>query len=330
MVRQGSRLCHEGWLSRPDARALHGGGAPFPAHAGKDCVAQASLPAEMGIGKGPRLLLLALMGVAAAALGAATALVPAVAGSEAAPTVTAENVGLYGHYWRPASVQVAPGGAVQISNNTNVPHGVHWLNGPGTPECNGVIVGTKETESGTNWSGTCTFAAAGTYTFDCTVHGEAMKGTVTVGAEGVTTTSTTTTSTPTTSTTTTTPVIPTGAQTLLAGSAASALRFSSAAHGSRLLGTIDLGPQGAGARLDASAFAARGALGRRHGPQRVRVAHVAETSLPQGVSRFTLVLSSAARRALHARSRLRLTIQLQLEPSAGGGLTLTRALTVRR
>jgi len=287
------------------------------------------MPEEMGIGKGPRLLVLAALGAAIAALGVATALLPAVAGSETIPSITAYNApGFYGgHYWEPPSVKVAPGGSVQISNNTSVRHGVHWLSGPGTPECKGVVVGTTEAESGTNWSGSCTFAAAGTYTFDCTVHGEAMKGTVTVSPEGVTTTSSTTTSTPTSPTTPTTPA---GAQTLLVGPAASALRFSSAAHGSRILGTIDLGPPGAGARLEASAFALRGALGRRHGPARVRVAHVLESSLPQGVSHFTLALNPAARHALHARARLRLTIKLQLVPSAGGTLSLTRLLTVRR
>ncbi len=127
----------------------------------------------------------------AVALGAFV--LPAVANS-VVPSIEAVNEGgLYGtvHRWSPSQATVAPGGEVALSNPTAVAHGVHWITGPGTPECsNGVPVGTTEAASGTNWSGTCKFAQAGTYTFYCTVHGAAMSGTITVAIPGEPTAST--------------------------------------------------------------------------------------------------------------------------------------------
>ena len=74
-----------------------------------------------------------------AALGAATAVLPALAGSETIPAVEAVNVGggIYGeeHHWSPAQVAVAVGGTVSLSNPTEVKHGVYWVGGPSKPSC---------------------------------------------------------------------------------------------------------------------------------------------------------------------------------------------------
>jgi plastocyanin len=124
-----------------------------------------------------------LLTVAAAAF---LGLLPAVgSSSEPSPTVDAVNVGVYTHYWSPEAVAVNTGGVITIRNTTTVPHGVHWISTPATPVCSsGVPVGTTEISSGKEWSGTCTFTHAGTYTFYCTVHGPAMSGTVTVTTPG--------------------------------------------------------------------------------------------------------------------------------------------------
>jgi plastocyanin len=281
------------------------------------------LPGRVWIGNGARLAI-------AATLGVATVLLPAVASSETTPSISAENgPGVYEHRWEPSSVSVGQGGTVQISNSTSVPHGVHWLTGPGTPECSsGVPVGTTEAASGTNWSGTCTFAAAGTYTFDCTVHGSAMKGSIAVNGEGVptvsTATGTTTTGTPppTTSTGTASPPLQP------APSSPRRLNATPLAHGAHIGVTIDLGSQEAGSRLEISAFVSRTALGRRRGPASVRVGHAVESSLPQGVSHFTLKLSPAARHALRQRSRLRITVKLLIVAPDGASATATRTLTL--
>jgi plastocyanin len=109
---------------------------------------------------------------------------PAVAGSEPTPTIEAANEnGYYGerHSWRPSAATVTAGGGVNLSNPTVVNHGVEWKSGPATPSCSsGVPVGTTPAASGSGWSGTCTFAQPGVYTFYCTVHGGEMTGTITV------------------------------------------------------------------------------------------------------------------------------------------------------
>jgi plastocyanin len=127
-----------------------------------------------------------------ALLGVTVAILPAVA-SSAGPSIEAVNVGLYSHYWSPAQVSVAAGGAVTLSNSTEVAHGIEWRSAlkPTCEEGAGKIpVGTTATASGTKWSGTCTFTEAGTYTFYCTVHGPEMTGTVTVTIPGAPTATT--------------------------------------------------------------------------------------------------------------------------------------------
>src|SRR4051794_39877080 len=78
-----------------------------------------------------------------------------------------------GFYWRPSSVTLASGASATFRNPSNiVAHGLAWTGGPAQPSCSGVPVGS----SGTAWSGSCTFAEAGTYSFVCTVHPTEMKG----------------------------------------------------------------------------------------------------------------------------------------------------------
>jgi plastocyanin len=105
---------------------------------------------------------------------------PAVAGSET-PTIEARS----SIAWKPPSVTIGPGGEVKIVNNNMGTHGVEWKSGPATPSCtSGVPVGTTPAASGSNWSGSCTFAKSGTYEFWCTVHGAAMKAVVTATTAG--------------------------------------------------------------------------------------------------------------------------------------------------
>jgi plastocyanin len=112
-------------------------------------------------------------------------------------SVTAENIpgsGFYSeeeHRWTPPQVSVKSGGVVTISNPTKIRHGVHWINPPSEPACDsGVPVGETETVSSarTEWSGTCMFSKAGSYTYYCTVHGAKMAGTITVSGTPTATT----------------------------------------------------------------------------------------------------------------------------------------------
>jgi plastocyanin len=260
----------------------------------------------------------------AAALGAAVAVLPAVASSETSPTIEAANVGSYSHAWSPSQAAVAAGGVVALRNTTAVRHGVHWVSGPGTPECSGVPVGTTEEAAGTNWSGTCKFAQAGTYTFYCTVHGPEMTGTITVSSTGTTTATTTgtTTTSPTTTTTTTPSESPPGLP-LVGGPV---LRASQ--RGGSVRGSLEIGKAGAGGRLEIDVLAKRASLAKAKRSPRVRVGRFVRGSVSAGEVPFVVKLDAAARRALLRHRRLALLVRITLTPSYGEPFTVTRAIVV--
>jgi plastocyanin len=260
-----------------------------------------------------------------ALLGAAFIVLPAEAGSETTPpAVVAQNVGLYTHYWTPPSVSVEPGGTVEFSNPTEVPHGVHWVGTPaGDPECtSGVPVGTTETASGTKWTGTCKFAAAGTYTYYCTVHGASMSGKITVGTPSPTPTTPTN---PTTGPTGTTSAPTTGGGggtgTSPGATAISALKLGGAGHGGALHGSLQVSQAAAGGTLTI-------VLQARLGGHRVQVGRLRRSRVSAGPQSWTIALSAHARHALHARGRLALTAKVLLTPPTGAAVSLTRTLTL--
>jgi plastocyanin len=259
-----------------------------------------------------------------ALLGVAAAMLPAIASSETSPTVTAENIGgFYGeeHRWTPSQVTVNAGGVVTFSNPTEVKHGVHWISPPSTPTCDsGVPVGTTETETSarTKWSGTCTFAQPGTYTFYCTVHGSAMAGTVTVSPTTTTPTPTTTTGTTTTPTTETPPASPIVGSPLL----------RSSQHGTSVHGSLDISQAGAGSRLEVDLFASSASLARARHATRVRVGRFVRGSAPTGRQSFSVELGAKARRALSRRHRLALVVKITLVPVHGETTAFTRAVVV--
>ena len=140
------------------------------------------------ISVGPRARYLPLVAVLGAVLGGLPALATS-AGST--PTIN----GLESKMWSPKEVTIGTGGSVTFKNaSSTVMHSLKWLSGPEKPACTGTP------ESGqTNWEGSCTFSAAGTYDFFCTVHA-GMTGTVVVSSSGTTTTTTTGTTTTTATT----------------------------------------------------------------------------------------------------------------------------------
>jgi plastocyanin len=272
----------------------------------------------------------ALVLASIAVLGAAVVVLPTVALSETTPPgVVAENVGLYNHYWQPPSVTIEPGGSVEFSNPTGVAHGIRWFKTPaGAPACTaGVPVGTTETASGTMWQGTCTFAAAGTYTYYCTVHGAAMSGTITVGAPSSTPTGTSTGPTGTTVPTGTTPLPgagpPTGAATPTAGSALSTLRLGSAQHGTAVRGSLTIASTAAGGTLTV-------VLQAKLGGHRVQVGRLTRAHIAAGRQSWSIALSAKARRALRARGHLALLANVSLTAPGGSPVTLTRTLALHR
>lgn len=124
-----------------------------------------------------RLLVTVLLGVGVAVAFAAMSLA-------AEPTIEGTNSTAT---WTPTSAEVSQGGSVTFKNSSaSVPHGVHWVSVPETPSCGS---GVPIDEGKTNWSGSCTFTNAGTYSFRCFVH-PGMTGTVTVTGPAAPTVST--------------------------------------------------------------------------------------------------------------------------------------------
>jgi plastocyanin len=148
----------------------------------------------------PRNLLLFLL------LGTFVAVLPAMASSETVPSVEAVAHGVYaeGYAWSPTQATISAGGSVMFSTgSTSAPHGIIWTSSV-KPTCSSTVpVGAGN--SGEHWSGSCTFTQPGTYTFECSVHGREMSGTITVNATGTTTTMSVPAPTPTPTTTTPTP-----------------------------------------------------------------------------------------------------------------------------
>jgi plastocyanin len=294
-----------------------------------------------------RWLLLCL----AAVLGAAVVVMPALASSEGA-TVEAQTVssGYPYNRWTPMSVNINSGGQVTITNpSASVPHGVKWTGGPGTPSCSGVPGATAGLgASGTSWSGTCTFAKAGEYTFECTVHHAEMTGKVVVNAAGETTVTSTPTSTPgypppptgsgsgsgsgsVPGYETTIPQPPAGgsALALLAGSASSAVKVPVSQHGHDVRGSVAIAPAGAGARLEVDLFAHSAVLASAGHKALVRIGRLVVAHVRAGSVKFSVSLSRSARKALARRRRLAVTVHVALQSPSAKAVTLSRSVLLR-
>jgi plastocyanin len=259
-----------------------------------------------------------------ALLGVATAVLPAIASSETSPSITAhDEPGPYGygaHSWMPSTATVGSGGVVSFANpSSEVPHGLKFTGGPGTPSCAGIPAAANTEAGELNWHGECTFSTPGTYTFICTVHPGEMKGTIVVNANGTTTTTTTPT-TPTT-TTPTTPVEPSSGSPLLGSPT-----IRSSQHGGVVKGSLAISKSGAGDRLEIDVFAKSASLAKAGRSMRVRVGRLVRGSAPAGKLSFAVKLDAKARRALKRHRRLALTVKITLTPFYGEPTTLTRSV----
>jgi plastocyanin len=255
-------------------------------------------------------------------LGAAAAVLPAIASSEALP-VEAVNEGLYYHHWSNSTQTVAPGEAVKFNNpSATTPHGLKFTGGTAgaVPSCAGLPVAATTETGETNWQAQCTFSAAGTYTFVCTVHAE-MKGTITVGAGGPTTTTTAPTTTTPTPTTPTNPLEPLASAPLLAPPTIHASQ-----RGGAVKGSFEVAKSGAGDRLQIDVFVKSASLAAAGRSARVRVGHLARSSVAAGKLSFAVKLSARARGALKRHRRLALTVTVALTPSSGEPTTFTRSV----
>jgi plastocyanin len=244
---------------------------------------------------GRRLLLLALAGIAALqAAGVSVADQPTVEPAETAS----------GYAWKPSSVTVAPGGTIAFRNPGNVvPHGVHWTGGPEKPSCSGVPVD----EFGTSWSGTCSFAQAGTYTFVCTVHPEEMKGTITV-ASGETSPS---------------PSPGPGQPPAGESPVVETLQLAARQNGQVVRGSVTVSSASAGGTLAVELRAPRIALG-GHSKGTVLIGELRRPIPAAGRLPFAVHLRPVAQQALNRRGHLSLLVNTTVRPPSRGATTLTR------
>jgi plastocyanin len=251
---------------------------------------------EGGRRLGRRLLLLAFVSL--------SALQVAAVGLADVQTVEPAET-LSGFAWKPESVASAPGGTVAFRNPGNVvPHGVHWTGGPERPSCSGVPVD----EFGTSWSGACTFARAGTYTFVCTVHPEEMKGTITV-ATGETPP----------------PTAPAPGQPpgTAEGAVVETLQLAARQHGRVVRGAVTVSSAAAGGDLAVELRAAGTALG-GHGNGTVRVGELRRSVGGAGRLPFAVRLRLPAQRALNRRGPLSLLVKTTVRPPGGEPAAMTR------
>jgi plastocyanin len=256
----------------------------------------------------------------AAVLGVAAAVLPAVAASETAPSISAyDEPGIYGgHSWMPSTATVGPGGVVKFANPySEVPHGLKFTGGPATPNCSGIPAAASEEIGATNWHGECAFSTPGTYTFICTVHPGEMKGTITVNADGTTTTTPTTTTT----TTPTTPIEPPTVSPLL-----SSPSIRASQRGSAVKGSLDISKAGAGDRLEIDVFVKSALLAKSGHSTRVQVGRFARGSVSAGKLSFAVKLNARARKALKRHRRLALSVKIALTPFYGEPMTVTRSV----
>ncbi len=268
-----------------------------------------------------------------ALLGAGLAVIPAMATS--APSSTATVSGIETDMWSPMEVAITPGGTVTFQNtSSSVPHGVVWKSGPEIPACTGVPIN----EGATDWQGSCTFSKEGTYDYYCYIHGMKMAGSIYVNAAGTvpapTTPSTTTPSTTPTTTMGTMPMgtsPPTGAGPAGEGGSVgpldslsgSSVRLSSRQRGERIRGSVGVAQGGSKLTVEVLAATAQLAEARR---SQTRVGRLVRASLPVGRASFSVALDARARRALHQRRRLTVSVRLAL--IAPGGMVSTRATPV--
>lgn len=245
---------------------------------------------------GRRLLLLALVAAGILQL-------PAPGAADEAAVEPAETAS--GYVWKPPIVAAAPGGAVAFRNPSNiVPHGVHWTGGPEKPTCGGVPID----EFGTSWSGSCTFAQAGTYTFVCTVHPEEMKGTITV-ASGETGPPPAPGS----------PQPPAAAENHLIEE----LRLVGDQRGGTIRGAVAVSSAAVGGSFSVEIEAGRIALG-GHGKGSIPVGGFIRSLVRAGRNRFAVRLGPSALRALHSRGRLSTIVRIAVAPPSSTPVQMSR------
>ena len=209
------------------------------------------------------------------------------------------------------SVSIAAGGTVTFSYPTGASsHNVVFDTAQPT-SCQDI----PPSASPPGWTGSCTFDAYGTYTFHCGLH-SFMTGRVEVPDPN----------TPTTGTTGPPPTETGGTPPQGGGELTSpAVKVAARQRGVVVHGSVTT-PAGP-SDIAVTALAARSALASR--ARRVKVGSVSRRSTGTGKTSFALRVNRAARRALHRRHRLAVTLRIVVRPDAGVSFKKTVQVVLR-
>jgi len=242
--------------------------------------------------------------LAALAAGAGLALAVASAGADAPTTgaITAKDPYSFDNGSGGNSVTVAKGGTLTFSYPSPGAsmHSVVF-DGAG-PSC----ADLPSVPTSAPWSGSCTFDSYGTYTFHCGLH-SFMTGSVEVPDPNA----------PTTGTGGQPPPGgggPTGGELSPPG-----VRVPGRQRGVVVRGSVTT--PGGPSRIAVTALVAKRALASR--AKLVKVGSVSKRSTGTGRTSFALRVNRAARRALHRRHRLAMTLRIVVTPSAGSPVKKT-------
>jgi plastocyanin len=282
-------------------------------------------------------------------LGVAVAVLPPLAAGLSQPSTasfTARDFAWDVSGSNSTQVTIAQGGTVSFSYPAGASqHNADFGSGLQPSSCtqtagatSGSVPPVPHAPTAPGWSGSCTFNTPGTYTFFCDQH-PYMTGTIVVQGSGMTGTTGTTSSTGSTTTTdtTTTPTPPSttaGAGTPpttsgsggspLAGGAATAFAVAASQRGAAIRLSVKVSRAGAGGRLEVDVFATVRALTGAPSQRQTRVGRAIRTSLHAGVTRLSVPLDAAARRALNRHGQLALTIRMSVASPAGVSSSATR------
>jgi hypothetical protein len=281
----------------------------------------------------PRTLLLFAL---AAMLGAAVAVVPALAASpsEAKLEVNENCVEPDWPCWatpgssQPAStVTIASGGSVTFADSKTAVN-IAWT---GTaPTCESAVPVAPASPL-TGWEGKCTFAMPGTYTFESStlfndgVDNYTKYEVVAAGTTAAPSAPTTGESGSTPGTTTSGPA-PAG-ESPPGSPLAGAPKLSSSQRGSTVKGSLNVSKDGVGDRLEVDLIATTASLAQAGHITRV-VGRFVSASVSAGQQSFSVKLNSEARRALKRHRHLALKAKITLTPVHGEATSVTRTLTL--
>jgi plastocyanin len=238
------------------------------------------------------------LGLAALAAGAALALAVSSADADAPATasITAKDPYSFDNGSGASSVTIAQGGTVSFSYPKGSSlHNVRFDTQP--TSCSGM----PDVPAGPGWKGSCRFDSPGTYTFICGQH-YFMTGKVDVVDPNAPP-----------PTNTTEPPAP-------------SMKVAERQRGATVRGSVrtPAGPS----RIAVTAFAARSALAAGKA-RRVRIGSRTKQSAGTGRTGFALTINRAARRALHRRHRLAVSLRIVVTPTGGKAVTKTAAIVLR-